>query len=75
VEATFDALPFDTAAARAYVQISAASAHLGGKARGRRTVDLLIAATALASDLPLYTKNASDLRGLEGLVEVVDCST
>lgn len=75
VEATFDALPFDVAAARAYGQISAASADAGRKARGRRAVDLLIAATALAEGLPLYTRNAAALRGLERLLEIVDCST
>jgi hypothetical protein len=32
----------------------------------------VIAATALANDLPLYTANAADLRGLEDLIEIVD---
>jgi predicted nucleic acid-binding protein len=34
----------------------------------------MIAATALAHDLPLYTPNPKDLRGLEDLIEVVDVS-
>jgi predicted nucleic acid-binding protein len=34
----------------------------------------MISATALAHDLPLYTLNARDLRGLEGLLEIVDVS-
>ncbi len=34
----------------------------------------MIAATALAHDLPLYTRNAKDLHGLEGLIEIVDVS-
>jgi len=34
----------------------------------------MIAATALADDLPLYALNARDLRGLEELVEIVDVS-
>jgi predicted nucleic acid-binding protein len=34
----------------------------------------MIAATALAYELPLYTRNAKDLLGLEGLVEIVDVS-
>ena len=46
----------------------------GRKPRGGRAVDLMIAATALAHDLPLYTRNAKDLRGLEGLIEIVDVS-
>jgi predicted nucleic acid-binding protein len=43
----------------------------GRKARGARAVDLLIAATALAAELPLYTRNPDDFRGLEELVAVV----
>ena len=37
-------------------------------------MDLLIASTALARDLPLYTLNVEDLRGLEDLIEIVDVS-
>ena len=69
-EATFDALPFDTGCARAYGRIYAEVASTGRKARGRRAVDLLIAATALAAELPLYTTNPSDFTGLEPLVDV-----
>jgi predicted nucleic acid-binding protein len=32
----------------------------------------MIAATALAHDLPIYTMNVKDLRGLENLIEIVD---
>ena len=70
-EATFDPLPFDGAAARAYGRIYAAIVATGRKARGPRAVDLLIAATALAANLPLYTRNADDFRGIEHLVVVV----
>lgn len=70
-EATFDPLPFDSAAARAYGRIYAAIASTGRKARGPRAVDLLIAATALAANLPLFTRNVNDLRGIEHLVDVV----
>jgi len=75
VEAMFDALPFDASCARAYGRVYSAIAETGRKARGRRAVDLLIAATAVAHELPLYTRNAGDLRGLEGLLEVVDTSS
>ncbi len=70
-EATFDPLPFDTAAARAYGRIYAAVAAAGRRARGARAVDLLIAATAAAAGLPLYTRNGDDFRGLGEVVDVV----
>ena len=56
-EAAFDPLPFNTEAARAY--------------GGARAVDLLIAATALAEELPLYTRNPDDFRALDGIVDVI----
>jgi predicted nucleic acid-binding protein len=71
-EAAFDPLPFDGEAARAYGRVVASVMAAGRKARGARAVDLLIAATALAADLPLYTRNASDFRGLKGSVTVVE---
>jgi predicted nucleic acid-binding protein len=72
VEAAFDPLPFDADAARAYGRVFAAVAAAGRKARGARAVDLLIAATALANGLPLVTRNATDLRGLDRLVEIIE---
>jgi predicted nucleic acid-binding protein len=71
VEAVFEALPFDADAARAYGRVYAAVRAAGRTAHGRRVVDLLIAATALAAGVPLYTRNPDDFRGLEGLLEVV----
>src|SRR3984957_10020981 len=70
-EATFDPLPFDADSARAYGRIYAAVVATGRKARGPRAVDLLIAATALAADVPLYTRNVDDFRGLEHLLTIV----
>ena len=70
-EATFESLPVDGAVARAYGRAYAAVAGAGRKARGRRAFDLLIAATALAAELPLYTRNPSDFQELDGLLEVV----
>jgi predicted nucleic acid-binding protein len=70
-EATFDPIPFDAEAARAYGRVYAQVSAAGRKARGRRAIDLLIAATALAAQLPLYTRNPSDFDGLGGLIEVV----
>lgn len=69
-EAWFDPLPLDAAAARAFGRVYAAVAAAGRKARGRRALDLLIAATALASNLPLYTRNAHDFAEVNGLIEV-----
>ena len=70
-EAAFDPLPFDGDAARAYGRVFAAVAAAGRKARGARAVDLLIAATALAAGLPLYTRNGEDFGGLEDLLDIV----
>jgi predicted nucleic acid-binding protein len=70
-EAAFDPLPFDGSAARAYGRIFSSVAAARRKARGARAVDLLIAATALAAGVPLYTRNGQDFRGLDELVDVV----
>ncbi|ORV93502.1 twitching motility protein PilT [Mycobacterium interjectum] len=70
-EASFDPLPFDGDSARAYGRIYAAIVTTGRKARGPRAVDLLIAATAVAANLPLYTRNADDFRGLDDLLTII----
>jgi predicted nucleic acid-binding protein len=72
VESTFEPLSFDPACARAFGRVCAAVVAAGRKPRRTRSVDLMIAATALAHQLPLYTLNAADLRGLGGLIEIVD---
>ncbi len=71
-EATFEPLPVDANVARAYGRIYAAVCGAGRKGRGARSLDLLIAATALASNLPLYTRIPSDFRGTESLIDIVD---
>jgi predicted nucleic acid-binding protein len=70
VEATFDAIEFDATAARSYGQIVAAVVETG-RAHRRRIADLLIAATAHANGLPLYTRNPDDLVGLGRLLDVI----
>ena len=70
-EATFEPFPFDADAARAYGRIYAAVVAAGRKARGARAVDLLIAATAHAAQLPLYTRNPDDFKALDNVIEVV----
>jgi predicted nucleic acid-binding protein len=69
-EATFDPLPFDAACARAYGLVYAQTLTAGRKARGSRAVDLLIAATAVANELPLYTANIADFAALGSLLEI-----
>ncbi len=68
---TFEALPFDDDAARAYALVYAAVVRAGRRVPGRRAFDLLIAAAAVARGLPLYTRNPSDFAGLDGVLEVV----
>ncbi len=70
VESVLEPIPFDAAAARSYGLIVAAVVREGRKPRSR-FADLLIAATAHASRLDLYTRNGDDFAGLEGLVRVV----
>jgi len=70
VEATFEPIAFDAAAARSYGQIAAAVAEQGRTHR-HRLADLLIAATAHANGLDLYTRNTDDFAGLEHLLRVV----
>jgi predicted nucleic acid-binding protein len=69
VEATFEPLPFDATAAWSYGQIVAAVAETGRSHR-RRLADLLIAATAHANGLALYTRNPDDFAGVSDLVPV-----
>jgi predicted nucleic acid-binding protein len=71
VESSIETLPFDSAAARAFGRLYAQAVSSGRKTRGRRTADLLIAATALSVVLPLYTRNPVDFAGLENLVEII----
>jgi predicted nucleic acid-binding protein len=68
-EATFQPLPVDAAVARAYGRIYAAVTASGRRARGRRAMDLLIAATALATELPL--RGIGRLLGPSDLIAIV----
>ncbi len=65
-EADFDAVPFDTAAARAFGQV-AASLRRSGRKPAARAYDAMIAATAIANGLPLFTSNPDDFVGIDGL--------
>jgi predicted nucleic acid-binding protein len=70
VEALFDPLPLDAAASRSYGQAVAAVV-ASGRTQCSRVADLLIAATALANRLPLYTRNPGDFEGLDGLLTII----
>jgi tRNA(fMet)-specific endonuclease VapC len=65
-EASFEPLPFDAACARRFAIVAAALRQSDRKPRAR-AFDALIAATALAYDLPLYTRNPSDFDGITDL--------
>ena len=67
--ATWDPLPCDALAARAYGRIYSALVARGRTGRGR-FADLLIAATALANDLPLYPRHAADVKGRDDLITI-----
>lgn len=65
-EADFDPLPFDADAARAFGRV-AASLRQGGRKVQARAYDAMIAATAVANRLPLYTVNPADFEGIDEL--------
>jgi predicted nucleic acid-binding protein len=65
-EADFDPLPFDAAAARAFGRV-AASLRRAGRKPAARAYDAMIAATAVANNLPLYTCNPDDFQGIDDL--------
>jgi predicted nucleic acid-binding protein len=65
-EADFDPLPFDAAAARAFGRV-AASRRQTGRKTSARSYDAMIAATAVANALPLYTCNPADFSGIDDL--------
>ena len=69
-ENEFDPIPFDAEAARIYGRLCAAVVSIGRKPR-RRVADLMIASTAAAEGLPLYTTNPDDYPGLDEVLTVV----
>jgi predicted nucleic acid-binding protein len=70
VESRLEPIPFDGAAVRSYGLVVAAVGRRGRRPRSR-FADLLIAATAHANQLDLYSRNAADFAGLEELIQVV----
>ena len=70
IESSFDPLSFDATAARQYGHLVARVIAAGQNPRPRR-LDLMIAATAHAHDLPLYTRNPRDFSALTQTLTVV----
>jgi predicted nucleic acid-binding protein len=68
-ESDFDALPFDAGAARAFGRVAASLRRAGRKPR-TRAFDAMIAAVAVAQELPVYTCNPDDFDGIDGLTVV-----
>jgi len=68
-ESDFDPLPFDVAAARAFGRVALALRQSGRSVKPR-AYDVMIAATAIANGLPLFTCNPKDFKGIEGLTVV-----
>lgn len=69
LEASFNPLPFDVDAARAFGSVAASLRKAGRKIESRQK-DAMIAAIALSRGLPIYTCNPRDFEGIDGL-EVV----
>jgi len=65
-ESDFDVEAFDGEAARAFGAV-AASLRASGRKPAARAFDALIAASAIAHGLPLYTCNPSDFEGIARL--------
>jgi predicted nucleic acid-binding protein len=68
--ATWEPLPFDAESARIYGRMFAA-ARASGQSSRARLADLLIASTAAANGLPLYTRNPSDFDALKRILKVI----
>jgi predicted nucleic acid-binding protein len=69
-ENEFDPVPFDAEAARLFGRVTAAVIAVAAHPR-RRITDLMIASTAIAEGLPLYTTNPDDYAGLDSLLPTV----
>jgi tRNA(fMet)-specific endonuclease VapC len=66
-ESDFEAIPFGPEAGRAFGRV-AASLRAAGRKPKARAYDALVAASALAEDVPIYSCNPDDFEGIEGLV-------
>jgi toxin FitB len=69
IEARFEPLPIDATVARSYGSLAHVLVAAGRKPRAR-VMDLLIAATAHAFGVPLFTRDRQDFQAFEGLLEI-----
>jgi predicted nucleic acid-binding protein len=70
-ESNVEGVPFTTDTSRIFGQLCGWVRAAGRKPRPK-ALDLMIAATAVEQDIPLYTRNPKDLKGLEGILTIVD---
>ena len=68
--ATWDPIPFADEGVRVYGRLFAAARAAGQSSRSRFAA-LLIAATAAANNLPIYTRNPDDFKALNSIVKVI----
>ena len=68
IESTFDALPVTVEIAREWGRLSAAVRNRGGQPR-RRSIDLVIAATANVHGVPVLTHNIADFQIISDLTD------
>lgn len=68
---SFSPLPVDAYVATSYGQLAALTQRAGRKTRAR-SLDLMIAATALAHGARLITINIADFKHLEGVLEIAE---
>ena len=69
IESHFQAIPLDADIGRALGQLQAAVSQRGANPR-KRTADLAIAATAMAHEAVLLTRNYKDFKLVDDLVDV-----
>jgi predicted nucleic acid-binding protein len=69
-ESEFDPIPFDAETARIFGRTAAAVVAAGRKPRSR-IADMMIAATAIAEGVPLFTTNPDDFTGLDTIMQVI----
>ena len=67
---TFDPIPFDTDAARAYGALCA-NVRAAGRDPKPRRFDILIAAVAVALGIPLITRNVADFREIHEALRII----